>query len=413
MGEEDPRRILVPVRVPAWAGSLRFRLTVIYSSILFGLAALVVAGIYFGLATRLNREPMYQDFTIQQVTPTPEGTVVTSRQFRAQIQTFEHQVNARALEVLRNYSFAALVLLFFASLAVGWFVAGSALAPIHRITEVARDIQATDLKRRIALGGPPDELRELADTFDQMLERIDDAFESQRRFIQDASHELRNPLAVITTNLDVTLGDPDATVGDLRDTGRVVRDATARMSRLVDDLLVYARQEVPSLELQPVDVSEVVALTVAEFRAPADARNLVIESEARPELWVTGDRVALHQALANLLANAVRLAPAETRIRVAAGRHEGWVWFAVEDQGPGIPADVQPKVFQRFWRGAGQTTSGERRSGLGLAIVRQIAEAHHGEVRLASSEGEGSTFSIWIPEMAGQPVATAVAEHDA
>jgi signal transduction histidine kinase len=268
---------------------------------------------------------------------------------------------------------------------------------------VAREIQGTDLKRRIDLGGPPDELRELADTFDDMLGRIDDAFESQRRFIHEASHELRNPLAVIKTNLEVALSDPGATTEDLRETGEIVMNATDRMSHLVDDLLLHARQEVPSYELGPIDVSELVALAAAEFKTPAEARGITLESACSPGLWVTGDAVALRQALANLLANGVRLAPEGCRIRVAAGRHDGWVWMAVEDEGPGIAPEHQAAVFQRFWRGDGPAGRREGRSGLGLTIVRQIAEAHRGEVRLASEVGRGSTFSVWLPEIHPHP----------
>src|SRR5699024_5966151 len=127
---------------------------------------------------------------------------------RAQYQSVEQLANERALALLRTYSTTALGLLFLASLGVGWIVAGRVLAPIGRITAVARDISAGDLARRIDLRGPPDELKELADTFDAMLARLDDAFAGQQRFVQEASHELRNPLAVIRTNLDVALTDP-------------------------------------------------------------------------------------------------------------------------------------------------------------------------------------------------------------
>jgi signal transduction histidine kinase len=399
MSETDPRRILFPVRVPDWMGSVRFRLTVIYSLILFGLAAAVVGGIYLGLAASLDDEPVHQSMPVHivEVTPVPGGVVIEGNQGTAEMRSLEEEVNQRALDVLRTYSFGALGLLFVASLGVGWIVAGRALAPIHRITKVARNIQATDLKRRIHLGGPPDELRELADTFDEMLTRIDEAFEGQRRFIHEASHELRNPLAVIRTNLDVAMADPDASVDDLRETGAIVQNAAGRMTHLVDDLLLYARQEVPSYDVAPIDVSDLVAMAAAEFRAPAEARSIAVESASEPDLWVTGDRVALRQALANLLANAVRLAPEGGQIRVAAGRQTGWIWMAVEDQGPGIAEEDQAAVFQRFWRGEDPPGRRGTRSGLGLSIVRQIAEAHHGEVRLTSTEGVGSTFSLWLP----------------
>jgi signal transduction histidine kinase len=403
MAPTDAGRLHDSLRLPEWMGTVRFRLTVIYSTVLFGLAALVVGLIYLGLAASLDDQPVHREWTVQEVTPLPNGAVVTGPQLEGQMRTLEEVVNERALETLRDYSFASLLLLFVASLGVGWVVAGQALAPVHRITAVARDIQATDLKRRIAMRGPRDELRELADTFDQMLGRIDEAFESQRRFVHEASHELRNPLAVIKTNLDVALSDPDATAADLRETGEIVQAASDRMARLVDDLLLHARQEAPAFRMELVDVAEVVALTVSEFRAPAESRQLTLECAASPGLWVTADPVALRQALANLLANAVRLAPVRSRIRVAAGGHQGWVWMAVEDEGPGIPAAQQDMVFQRFWRGDARDGRAEGRSGLGLPIVRQIAEVHHGEVRLSSEPGRGSTFSIWLPERTVHP----------
>jgi signal transduction histidine kinase len=378
-------------------GSLRFRLTVIYSVVLFGLAAAVLGGIYVGVAATLDDEPVTAEVPVTRLHQTPFGTVVEEDTVEAELNSFEDEVNARALDNLRNYSFAALIVLFFASLGVGWVVAGRALRPIHRITAVAREIQATDLTRRINLRGPPDELRELAGTFDEMLGRLEEAFANQRRFIQEASHELRNPLAVMRTNLEVTLADPDSTLEDFRRTSVVVGNTAERVSHLVDDLLLYARHEVPAFEQEAVDVAVVVHGVAAEFVGPAEARGITIERIADPGLWVIGDPLALRQALANLIGNAVRLAPEGSRIRVAAGQDKQWVWMAVEDDGPGIPAAYHAQIFHRFFRGDGREGREEGRSGLGLSIVRQIAEGHHGEVRLASEVGSGSIFSIWLP----------------
>lgn len=379
-------------------GSIRVRLTLLYSVLLFGLAALVVAGVYTAVSRTLDDEPISRTVNVTQFMVAPDGRVIRQeRPVRAQIQTLEHLVNERALDKLREYSFGALGVLFLASLGIGYFVAGRVLSPIGRITDVARDIQATDLARRIDLQGPDDELKKLADTFDAMLSRLDHAFEAQSRFIQDTSHELRNPLAVIRTNLDVALSDPDATVDDLRQAGTVVERTVDRLTHLVDDLLQFARHGAPTFATEPVDLADVVAEAAAEFAAPAEARHLSIESVATSGLRVVGDRVALRQALDNLVGNAVRLAPEHSTVRVAGGRDSGWVWMAVEDQGPGIVADERDLVFQRFWRKAAGDDDGERGSGLGLTIVRQVAEGHNGEVRLASEEGRGSTFSIWLP----------------
>jgi signal transduction histidine kinase len=379
-------------RLPAWAGSIRFRLTLVYSTVVFGLAFLVVACIYIGLANALDEAPVETGIPVARM---PDGTLVAD--FSAQIQ---RQANERALEALRTYSFWALLGLFVVSLAVGWLVSGRMLRPIGQITRTVRNIQASDLSRRINLGGPDDELRRLADTFDDMLGRVDDAFEGQRQFIHEASHELRNPLAVIRTNLEVTLSDPDATAEDLRRTAETVERSTERMARLVDDLLVYARKGTLSLQREPVAAGELVADAADEFVGVAEARGVHLVTSFTEGLWVDGDRLALRQALANLLANAVRYSPVGSTIRVRAGRSDPWIWMSVEDEGPGIAPEDQQRVFQRFWRGDPRASRAEGRSGLGLTIVRQTAESHGGEVKLASTPGKGTAFALWLPAAA-------------
>ncbi|MCB1005660.1 MAG: HAMP domain-containing histidine kinase [Acidimicrobiales bacterium] len=389
--------------MPAWMGSIRVRLTLLYSVLLFGLAALVVAGVYVGLSRDLDEEPISETINVTRLMVDPRtGQVIREEQpIRAQISGLEHLVNERALEKLRNYSFASLGVLFVASLGVGWVVAGRVVRPIGHITDVATDIQATDLSRRIALHGPDDEVKKLADTFDEMLDRLDHAFEAQRRFIQDTSHELRNPLAVMRTNLDVALSDPDASADELRQAASVVARTVDRLTHLVDDLLQFARHGAPTFAHEPVDLADVVGEVAAEFVGAAAERDLEIDAAAPPGLWVVGDRVALRQALHNLVGNAVRLAPAGSVVRIAGGEDRGWAWMAVEDRGPGIPEGERDLVFQRFWRKSRTDAEGERGSGLGLTIVRQVAEGHNGEVRLASEEGEGTTFSVWLPAAPG------------
>jgi signal transduction histidine kinase len=369
--------------------SIRLRLALIYSVVLCLLAALAVGTIYLALAHALENEPA--PVRVIQTGPGPRMNVT-------QIETAQRAANESALNRLRTYSAAALLILFSVSFGVGWLVAGYFLRPVRRITAVAREISATDLSRRIGMSGPEDELRQLADTFDGMLGRLDEAFANQRRFIQEASHELRNPLAVIRTNLEVTLDDPGATSDELRHTAEVVERSTDRMRRLVDDLLLYARNETPTLEREPVDAASLVREAADEFRAPAEARGMRLVSSAVSGLITIGDRNALRQAVANLLANATRLAPTGSTIGVRAGREGPWVWLAVDDQGPGIAPEDHEAVFQRFWRGRHPSDAGEeRRSGLGLPIVRQILEAHGGEVKLVSAPGVGSTFALWLP----------------
>jgi len=377
-------------RLPAWMGSIRFRLTAIWSILVFGLAALVVGGIYLGLQHSLRNQKIsaiaFQVGGLTFIQPD-------------QAQLVQRAVNERALDALRVYSIWALLALFFTSLVVGWIVSGRMLRPLGEISNSVREIQASDLKQRIDLGGPNDELRQLADTFDDMLGRLDEAFEGQRQFIHEASHELRNPLAVIRTNLEVTLSDPDASAEDLRHAAEVVERSSERMARLVDDLLVYARKGTLSLERDPVDVALLIDEAAEEFAAPASAAGVHLVHHAPAGLWVIGDRLALRQALGNLLANAIRYSPEGTTVRIRGGLDGPWVWIAVEDQGPGIDPSDQDRVFQRFWRGNPREGREQGLSGLGLTIVRQIAEALGGEVKLVSQVDHGSAFALWLPAM--------------
>ena len=381
-------------RLPEWARSIRFRYTLLYSAVLFGLAAVVVAAIYLVLVMSLRNEPYTTGY--QKLICFTNDQCYKPITFRE----LERVVNSRTLTKLRNYSFGALGVLFVASLGVGWVVAGRVLRPIGRITSVARDIQATDLSRRIELPGPDDELKQLGDTFDAMLARLDAAFAAQRQFVADASHELRNPLAIIRTNVDVALADPRADPEDLRHTIVVVKRASDRMARLVDDLLALARRQEPILEHEPVDLGVAVTEASDDFVVPAAARNIVLDRAIAPGVVVTGDRDALKRAVANLLENAVRLAPAGSRIRLATGSEGDRAWIAVADEGPGISPEDQPHVFDRFWRADKARSRADGGTGLGLAIVRQIAESHGGHIRLQSKVGVGSSFVIWLPATA-------------
>lgn len=396
--ETSGHRIRGALTRPVGSASIRFRLTALYSIVLFGLAAIVMVTIYVGVTEGLSQESVAE---IQQI-PTALDTPETEALVRAELREMESYVKDSTLDDMRRFFFGALGGMFIASLGVGWLVAGMVLRPVKEITRAARQIQVTDLSQRIGLGGPQDELRELADTFDELLARLEEAFGEQRRFIQEASHELRNPLAVMRTNLEVALADPEQSAEDLQHAAEVVSRAAERMSRLVDDLLLYAREETPEMERAPVELSAVIREEVDEFLAPATARGLDLVCDAPRDVWVVGDENALRQMLANLLANAVRLAPEGSTVRVEGGQGDGTVFVAVADEGPGIDPADQPKVFQRFWRGEGREKRGEHdgdrsRSGLGLTIVRQLAEAHGGRVELESAPGSGSVFTVIIP----------------
>ncbi len=378
--------------LPAWARSLRFRMALVYSVAVFLVGALVTGAVYWALARSVAGEPVTRERVVLSVTPTREGLSVQQRTLLTQYISLEQLVNERTLDQLQRFSLFALGGLFPVSLLIGWLVAGRALRPIDRITGVAREIQATDLSRRIMLGGPDDELRHLADTFDDMLDRIEEGAEEQRRFIEDTSHELKNPLAVMATNLDVALGDPGADAVSLRKAAEVVRRTVDRTAERVDELVMYARRDVPAEERSPVDLRRLVGEVLDEYAGAAAARRLTLE-QLGAEVTVDAARDSLKVAVGNLVDNAVRLAPVGSTITCGCGRVGRWAWLAVRDEGPGIPAEYHELVFRRSWRGSGEPGT----AGLGLAIVRQVARAHGGAAALWSTEGVGSTFAVWLP----------------
>jgi heavy metal sensor kinase len=375
--------------------SARLRIAVMYSSTLFVLAAILVGTLYVALDSSLDDDRIGRG-AVPSLSDVPDNTLIL-----ADIREFERQVNERTLANLKQFAFGALGALFVTSLGVGWVISGRVLAPIDEIAAVANEIQATDLSRRIDLDGPGDELKRLADTFDRMLDRLDDAFSTQRRFVADASHELRNPLAVIRTNIDVVLSDPEATQEDLRSAAEVVRRSTDRMSRMVDDLLALARLDSPTPRWESVDLASVAKELAEDDEELARSRDLSIEVAISDPALVRGDRDALKRALDNLVENALRFAPAGSQVVVGTGTRVGWAYLAVRDRGPGLEPGEHERVFERFYRTDPSRSRSSGGSGLGLAIVRRIAEAHGGEATVHSEPGAGATFVVWLPSADG------------
>lgn len=384
----------------AFFRSLRFRLALTFSLVVFGMAFLVIAGINYALSRSLEDPSMAQMVELNTFFDPLGNRVIVAEQIEGRLVTLEQLANERALETLRRYSVIAMVGLFPLSIAAGWVIADRALRPIGRITEVAKEIQTGDLSGRIDLAGPDDELKELADTFDEMLGRLEAGEEVQRRFIQDTSHELRNPLAVMATNLDVVLSDPGADVETYRKTAEVVRRTVDRAAQTVDDLVVFARRDVPASVRTPVALRRMAEEVVAEYVGPMEERHVEV-AWLGDDVVVKVDAEGLKRAFGNLVNNAVRLTREGSTIEIGTGRHAGFAWVGVADQGPGIDPRDHEAVFQRGWSADGSSLGDETRNGLGLAIARQIAKAHGGELTVRSVRGAGATFVIWLPVAAG------------
>jgi signal transduction histidine kinase len=283
--------------------------------------------------------------------------------------------------------------IFLLASALAWVAAGGVLRPLRLLTETARSITQSDLSQRIPVDGD-DEVAELGNTFNSMLDRLDEAFSAQRRFIDDAGHELRTPITVIRGNLELL----EATDEEREETIRLVTEELDRMARIVDDLLVLARAEQPDFILRrPLDVAE-LTFDLARKGNALDGRDWQIDEEAHVVL--VADHQRLTQAMMNLMRNAAEHTPKTSNVALGSAlQHTEMgdsVRLWVRDEGPGIAAEDQKRLFERFARGRiGKRTTGG--AGLGLSIVKAIAEAHGGAVEVESQPGQGSKFILVIP----------------
>ena len=271
---------------------------------------------------------------------------------------------------------------------VAWFLSGRLLRPIQDLTETAEAISDTDLTRRIPVEGD-DEISRLAHTFNEMLDRLEESFTSQRRFTDDAGHELRTPITIIRGHLELLGDDPD----DRTEIMAIVDDELSRMARIVDDLLLLAKAQQPDfLRRELVELTDLTTELLVKARA-LGSRDWRLDAYA--EGLVHADPHRVTQAMLNLARNAVEHTPPGAEIGVGSTWSDDGVRLWVRDTGVGIDPTEQDRIFDRFARGrAGRRTEG---AGLGLAIVRTIAMAHSGRVELVSEPGQGATFTILLP----------------
>jgi len=272
---------------------------------------------------------------------------------------------------------------------LAWLVAGRVLAPLQILAETARSISESDLTRRIPVQGV-DQIAELSITFNEMLDRLQTAFASQRDFINDAGHELRTPITIIRGHLELLDEDPQ----ERRETVELVTDELDRMSRFVDDLLLLAKAEQPNfLNLETVDIASLMEELFSKARALAE-RDWRLENNAMGR--IVADRQRLTQAMMNLAQNATQHTQQGDVIALGAAVIQAKARFWVRDTGVGIALSDQQRIFERFARGSRSRRRSEG-AGLGLSIVQVIALAHGGCIELKSRPGEGSTFTIVIP----------------
>ncbi|WP_229674570.1 HAMP domain-containing sensor histidine kinase [Nakamurella endophytica] len=366
-------------------GGLRLRLTLLSTALLSLVGALMLALAYLLVGRVVAALPRF-----------PPGTPVQIDGRITDAAAFSDQVVRQGRETVLLVGSIAFPLLVVAGAMVSWVLIGRTLRPLSVLTSAARGLSEASLDRRIQLPGPRDEVAELADTFDDMLGRLQAAFDAERRFVANASHELRTPLSVIRTEVDVTLADPHVDAEDLRRMADVVREATDRADRLLTSLLFLARTQGSGIsERRDVDLAALVEPALRAVAGERAERRVTVAVDARPAP-VSGDPALLERVVGNLVENAVRHNVVGGELAVSTAVEGDRAVVRVRSGGAEIDPATVSQLFEPFRQGD-RARTGHRGSGLGLSIVRAVVAAHDGTVTAAPVPGGGLAVRVELP----------------
>ncbi len=389
--------------------TVRARLTLLYTG-LFAVCGAIVVAVSYILVARLEPQGQGQQAPAsflarcrsEQLSPHPNDRLLAKCNAYFQLQGARHQRDV-TLSHLLQYSLITLAVVIALAAVLGWIAAGRALRPVHRITAAARAASEHNLSARVALRGPRDELHELAETFDEMLDQLQAAFEGQQRFIANASHELRTPLAVMRATIDVVLDNPESTPDDLRGMATDIRAAVDHAEHLIAALLILARNERGLTIHEQVDLATITE----DVLDLADSGDLDLHTTLEPAI-ISGDPVLAERLIANLVDNAARYNATGGEIWISTSTEAGTSQLTVANTGPLISSADADRIFQPFQR------LDERAShdgfGLGLTIVASIAAVHRGTATARPREGGGLSVIVRIPSAAPPADDTGVRE---
>jgi heavy metal sensor kinase len=304
---------------------------------------------------------------------------------------------AADLGVVRRVIFLALPLLLGLAGIGGYLLATHSLAPLNWMAQQAREITGSNLNKRLEIGHAAEELTVLAASFNELLARLDQSFEAMRRFVADASHELRTPISVIRGEADVALSH-DRGATEYRDSLAIVLDESRRLSRLVDDLLNLARADAGRVNLQAQDFyfNDLLAECCRSMQTLAAASEVALECHSTGDVQFRGDEALLRRLVINLLDNAIRYTPPGGQVSAELEADPAAVRIRISDTGVGIAPEAAPRVFDRFYRADKSRSRQDGGFGLGLSIVKWIAESHNGSVELTRNPGPGTTFTVTL-----------------
>lgn len=386
--------------------TVRLRLTLLYGGLFLIAGTLLLTFNYFLVRRSITLDSQQRHERVEQFLEESglheEGFpnadhLVGDRPFREVFEEAQRQFVDDTTRELVAQSLIALWAMAVASMALGWFVADRVLRPLKQITATARRLSEQNLHERISMQGPHDELHELADTLDDMLSRLEAAFESQRNFVSNASHELLTPLSIVRAELDVTLADPNASTLELRAMADTVRIATERSERLIQRLLALAQSEQGVATTSDVSIDELVRDATAQLEPLAQRAEVRVVADLE-KATVHGDRVLLERLVGNLIENAIlhNRPGGEARIRTTA--ENGTSVLHVDNDGSEtITAEVVARLFEPFARNGRERLQHREGFGLGLSIVRSVAQAHSAVIDAVPRPEGGLSITVAFP----------------
>ncbi|MFI7706391.1 sensor histidine kinase [Nonomuraea sp. NPDC049480] len=388
--------------------TLRLRLTLVYGAV-FMIAGLTLLGVTYLLFNQQLTQSFESRFASEpgktrQLFFVKDGVALRGEAALAWLRQQEVELRSAAVTSLLTQGAIALVVVGGGAIGLGWVVAGRMLAPLHRVTDTARKIAAAPmaergLHERIALEGPKDEVKTLADTFDTMVERLDHSFDGQRRFVANASHELRTPLTLNRALVELAMHRRTASP-DVKQLGESLLEINTRHERLISGLLLLARSEQEIADRSPVDLADVVTHVVEQTAGDAREAKITVY-EVTAQAPTTGDALLLERLVHNLVENGIRhnVDDGTGWVRVVSRTvSEEKVEVEVSNTGPSVPPYDIPLLFKPFHRHGAERVVTARSAGLGLSIVRSVALAHGGDVRARPREGGGLVVTASLPQ---------------
>ncbi len=399
---------------------MRVRLTVFYAGAFVVAGAVLIAVMYFFMGEALDRQVTTRLGITEHLQESTASDAASTQPAHDAQEALRAQFERDRDDTLDSMLIASLIALGVVGIVAGgfgWLLAGHVLQPLQQITATARRVAGRNLHERIALEGADDEVKDLADTFDAMLERLDRSFDGQRRFVANASHELRTPLAINRALIEVALNDPQADES-LRRLGSSLLAVNQRHERLIDGLLTLALSEQGVTSEVQVDLADIARHVTAEARDTANASGIEIRTDLQCAP-VTGDPVLLERLTQNLVDNAIRYnLPEHGQITVTTGVDDGDARLTVDNSGPLVPPYEIPGLFEPFRRLATTERRADhvdappgRGAGLGLSIVRSVTDAHGGHVDASPRSDGGLTVQVRLPAALERPTTNNPSRH--